>query len=354
MGSRSASSTALRILAAFMETRTWRQAELADHLGLTPETVRRHLLALCEEDVPFERQAEGSQVYWSAPSQWIPGGVVLDSDWLETLLRLLARTPSCRARDELVRKLTRAMPYADVWRRHLEVVLPGSNDAHEWLDGIEDGAARHLAQAIQYHSLSRGEVEWRTLSVQRVVRSERFIAYCHRSAALRWFRLDCVLHVRPAAAGVAYHRAPDEEVEHLVRTSVSGFTAAEPLRELTFVVHAPAHRWVVRNMPIEEFTAVAHGPDVRITVRTSALEPIARFVLGLGGAATPETPALREAVAQLAHAALARLHEANVSTETFEQSRITKGSLEGESNSETVERGATVVPSRSPSEGRKG
>jgi len=52
-----------------------------------------------------------------------------------------------------------------------------------------------------------------------------------------------------------------------------------------------------------------HG-GIRIGVETSALAALARFVVRLGDAARPETPALAQAVAELARGALAQAEAA--------------------------------------------
>ena len=55
---------------------------------------------------------------------------------------------------------------------------------------------------------------------------------------------------------------------------------------------------------LEGMTAERIGDGIRVTVNTSALDRLARFVVGLGAAATPETPGLAREVATLARGAL--------------------------------------------------
>jgi hypothetical protein len=68
-------------------------------------------------------------------------------------------------------------------------------------------------------------------------------------------------------------------------------------------VRNPEARWVKKNL-LAGMTFERAGDGIRVTVHTSALHRLARFVVGLGAAATPETPALAREVAALAQGAL--------------------------------------------------
>lgn len=345
MGTRSASQTALAILAAFLEERTWMQAALARRVGVQPATIRTHLLELQREGVPLERQEEDNQVYWSLPGDWVPAGVVLDQGVLKTLLRVLVRTPASSARTALVQRLTRSLTQPEAWRRRLDVVLPDRHvDAGELLDALEDSATEERALHVYYYTASRGDLGWRVISVQRVVGSERFAGYCHREHKLKWFRVDGVQKIESKPPTDGYHKVADAVVEELVKTSVHGFAGHDGVRDLVFRVRSPESRWVLRNLPGEGATHVQLGDGVRVTLRTSAVLVLARYVVGLGEAAEAESPELRRAVLDLARGALAASGGAPPSTRTEDQSPPTSPVVGGGPRSEPGSDSATVAP----------
>lgn len=310
MGTRSASQTAIGILAAFMENRTWRQAELADRLGVSSATVRRLMNELQNEQVDVVREAEGNQVYWSMPQSWAPNGYVLPRESLVSLLKVLTRAPSSSQRDELLARLTRLLPRSEVWRRRLAVVAPhGGPDDGSVLDEIETAAAHRVPLDIRYFSVSSAELTWRTVSIQRVLPPNRFLAWCHRQQALRWFRVESVVGVN-TESNETYHEVAEQEVDEVLKASIGGFVTNEPLRELAFVVRSPESRWVRRNLPfsdarIDEDATGSGG--IQVQVRTRATIAVARFVVGLGAAARAVSPDLARAVRTLAEGALEAL-----------------------------------------------
>jgi hypothetical protein len=74
----------------------------------------------------------------------------------------------------------------------------------------------------------------------------------------------------------------------------------------TFFVSDPDARWVARNLSAGMQAEPVPG-GIRVTVETSALPVLGRFVVGLGAAAKPLTPALQGEVARLARGALASI-----------------------------------------------
>jgi predicted DNA-binding transcriptional regulator YafY len=173
----------------------------------------------------------------------------------------------------------------------------------EFLERIEEAAAKRLALRCRYLS-SRGRDAWRHLSVQRIVPGPpvRLVAYCHRSERLKWFRVDNV-----AAAALdpdePFVRAPVDQVEAMIRSSLDGFADQGPPARYSFLVRLPEARWVAKNL-LDGMRAEEIDGGIRVTVETTALPRLARYVVGLGGAARCETPALLEAVAELAQGAL--------------------------------------------------
>jgi hypothetical protein len=69
-------------------------------------------------------------------------------------------------------------------------------------------------------------------------------------------------------------------------------------------VRDPDARWVKANLPLP-MASVAIAGGLRFSTETRAVRQLARFVLGLGGVASAETPELRRLVRELAEAALA-------------------------------------------------
>ena len=71
------------------------------------------------------------------------------------------------------------------------------------------------------------------------------------------------------------------------------------------MVRDPESAWVARNLPDDRIAHEAVSGGMRFQIETSALTMLARFVVGLGDAARPETTELADAVANLARGALA-------------------------------------------------
>jgi hypothetical protein len=91
MGRKSAGETIIAILAAFIDDRTWSQAELGRRVGVSTEQVRDHLEALSAW-LPFaEPDHDHPHVYWSLPRHWFPAGMALSASDADELLRQLAR-----------------------------------------------------------------------------------------------------------------------------------------------------------------------------------------------------------------------------------------------------------------------
>jgi len=288
---------------AFLARGTWTQADLARQVGISAEAVRRTLHEMMDKGIPLERQEEAPHVYWSVPRRWFPGGIVLRADDAEELLRQLARAPRSKRRDELMGRIVEAA------RGRVQeapgIVSPRASEAEEtYLPMVEDAASRRVPLLMRYYAASRGAVERRHVSVQRVMsaRPSRFLAVCHRDERLKWFRVDNVMGGRLDEVE-AYAEADPEEVERFVAESLDGFHQGVEAQELRFRVMDPEARWVAGNL----LEGMEHAPvegGILVTARTSAPLRVARFVVGLGGAAVVETELLREMVEALARGAL--------------------------------------------------
>jgi predicted DNA-binding transcriptional regulator YafY len=300
MGSMSEATTLARVLVAFLQQVTWSQAALAVELNLQPRTVKKHLEALEAAGVPFEVERDHPHVYWSVARDWFPSGVLLTQSNVESIARLLARLPRSTARESAMRRLLEALP------RDVPVAPQDREDpvSPEVLNVLEEALVRRTPLRARYFSAHRGDSEDRALSIHRFQygRHPRFVATCHRSRTLKWFRADRV--ERASLASDEPFLDPPEDLERWLAESVEGYRSAGPAERHACFVRDPEARWVKRAAP--EGARVEPAPGgVRLVWHAAALEPLARFVVGLGEAARAETDALRAHVRALALGALA-------------------------------------------------
>ena len=74
MGQRSQTETVVAIYQAFIQSHTWKQADLARHVEVSTEALRRVLTELQEKGMPLDRDdSDRPHVYWSGPKGWFPG-----------------------------------------------------------------------------------------------------------------------------------------------------------------------------------------------------------------------------------------------------------------------------------------
>jgi predicted DNA-binding transcriptional regulator YafY len=311
MGRRSYAETLIAIVDAFHVQRTWSQAALAKHVGVETRTIRGQLdLLLGTERFPLERSVDGSQVYWSLPRRWIPGGASIPDADLAPLIRLLARAPKSRFRDRMIAMLLASAPPRERPALLPETIAAPPRSEHEdrMLEHAETSIARQTPLSVRYYTASRAEETTRCLSVQRIDAGPhaRLIAYCHTAKALRTFRVD---RIRGAALdpGVTFVRVDEEEVLAYVAQSIDGYhgPVQGPVR-CAFFVRDPEARWVEHNL-LEPMHASRVDGGVEVLVDTAAIEVVARFVVGLGSAAVCSTPELRDRARALAEGVLATM-----------------------------------------------
>lgn len=306
MGQRSSTVTVIELVQAFLEQRTWSQKALADRLEMTTPAVREKLKEL-QHVFRLEREEDHPHVYWSVPKDWFPGGVLFTRDQLPELLRLLLRLPKSKSRDGLLETVRRNLPQNGAATGLASAVVspPATKPEDDYLAVVEDAATQRRALWLRYFTASRGQISVRHASVQRVVvgRPARFIATCHREDKLKWFRVENILsaHLDPAEP---YRSADNKAVDAFLRASVDGFNAGGAAAELSFVVREPEARWVATNLPTTMRVEPLPSGRIRVTVETNAILQVARYVVGLGAAASAETPALAEAIEVLARGAL--------------------------------------------------
>jgi predicted DNA-binding transcriptional regulator YafY len=133
----------------------------------------------------------------------------------------------------------------------------------------------------------------------------RFVATCHRSGTLKWFRVESVSDAK-VDEKEPFRDADPKLVDAHLRASLDGIHEGGATVKHAFFVSDPDARWVARNL-LEEMHSEEVPGGIRVTLETSAVKRLARYVVGLGAAAKPLTPALETEVATLAHGALASI-----------------------------------------------
>jgi predicted DNA-binding transcriptional regulator YafY len=305
MGQRSAAETIIAILDAFTRQGTWRQQDLASDVGVSVPALRKRLDELSSHGVPLERQEDHPDVFWSVPQGWFPSGAVISFSDLPDLVRLLYRLPRSRERERLLSIVMRVNPQLEASRAPM-ITESGIDSDLRCLPAIEDAAAKSRVLRIRYFTASRGELAWREVSIVRIVIGPpaRFVAVCHRTDTLKWFRLSNIVEAGNDQTGLFRHRE-EAAVLRFVQESSDGFRERADSLDCVFSVRQPESRWLSRNLlPGMTFDETPDG--IRVTTKTSGVLRVARFVVGLGSAATVETPELRRLVDELARGALSR------------------------------------------------
>lgn len=283
------------------------QADLARAVAIGVPALRQRLKDLKESGMPLHDERDGSFVYWSVPKTWFPGGIAIGSQDAEVLLRLLTRMPKSRERDRVIALVLTCLP----GREPPVVPRAVSGQEDDYMSAIEDAATRARPIRFRYISASHGGHATREASVHRIAPGPpaRFLATCHRDGKLKWFRVDGVSQVSVATG--EFRAAAMADIEEHVQSSLDGFhDASAPKETHAFSVRLPEALWVERNL-LEGMRVEHQGKSgMRVVATTTALHRLGRFVVGLGDAATAETPALRAEVERLALGALARCRDA--------------------------------------------
>lgn len=306
MGRRSSSETIVAVYQAFLDRPTWRQAELARHVGVKVDAVRGVLRDLEKRGMPLERETDEGNVYWRVPKSWFPGGVLLDSATAAEVVRDLLRLPRTRAVRGTISKLLAGLPTSYPVRRAEESRLTPevSDQESAYLSLVEDSLDRRVSLRMQYYSTSSGGLSWRHVSVHRVspTAPARFVGMCHRASELRWFRVDGIMSAELDRAE-SFRDAAQEEVSRFIQESTDGFHEATPAMEHVFLVRDPEAKWAGKNL-LAPMTAERVAGGIRVTAVTAGALRVARFVVGLGTAARVESEELRGVVKELARGAL--------------------------------------------------
>jgi predicted DNA-binding transcriptional regulator YafY len=303
VGQRSSTETIVAILKAFLDTRTWKQADLARHIGVQPASLHKRLLELKASGIPLHDEREHPHVFWSVPKSWYPGGVLLTGEQVTEVFRQLSRIPRGKARNQLLESLLRFLPSPGA----TAAIIPAETTVREeqHLPVIEDAATQKVVLQFRYLTITSGKEAMRHASVQRVLVGPpaRFVATCHRTSELKWFRVENVTDAR-LDSKEPFREADPKVVDAHLRASLDGFhDGGAPLKHV-FFVSDPDARWAARNLMDGMLCEEVPG-GIRVTVEASAAKRLARFVVGLGGAAKPLTPELARDVSALAKGAIA-------------------------------------------------
>lgn len=303
MGRRTGTESALALVVAFIKRKNWKQSDLARELGIGVPALRKKLTELQSAGMPLEKCDEPPNVYWRLPRSWLPEAVQLDATEVGELLRLLARLPNSATRNRLVDRVVQGRPRSSV--QPGVVVAPAQDQQEEqWLSFVEDAARRGEVLAFRYYTATRGVMESREATPHAVLVDSpaRFIATCHRSGTLKWFRVDRMHGARLAGSGNARKVDPAIVAEAL-RTSINGYRDGAQATEARFFVSEPDSRWVATNLPAP-LSAQPVAGGIRVTGHTAALVQVARFVASLGVAARAESAELRAMCLELARGSL--------------------------------------------------
>jgi predicted DNA-binding transcriptional regulator YafY len=304
VGQRSSTETAIALIQAFLEQRVWTQAELARRLEISVPAVKKRLDEMTAAGFPLESEKDHPHVYWSVPKDWFPGGLLIKRDEVPDLLRQLGRLPRSKARDKMLDVIIGRIPQQAASGPSSVVAPRVSAREEQHLAVIEDSARAHTALRFRYYTASRGTETVRHASVHAVFPAPpaRFVATCHRTELLRWFRVE---NVSDAAldSSERYRPATETAVDSFLSESIDGYREEVASETVAFFVREPESRWVSRNLPSGMNAEVENG-GIRVTVQTSALLLVARYVVQLGDAARAETPTLAAKVAEIAQGAL--------------------------------------------------
>lgn|GEM_PF-477520 len=303
MGQQNRYKSFARVVQAFVEQRTWAQAALARHVGISAKALHTLLEELQQSGMKLHRESDPPQVYWSVEKSWYPGGILLSDEDYPTLLRAAFELPESRGRRSLLGKILGPMASPEVAERVSARKSSESEDLS--YDVVQAALLEGKPLRIRYLSQSRGAEGSRIVSPQKLISHPhaRLVAWCHQAKGLRWFRLDNVLkaNIDETAKFIAVNA---DEVNRMLQESVDGFHEPQPNGpgELGFFVRFPEANWVKRNllssMRVDESGSTREG--LRIVCGAGGTPVVARFIVGLGEAARAEGALLSGLVLELA------------------------------------------------------
>jgi len=302
MGRRAAHESVVAILAAFLRKKEWRQVELAESVGVEPRALRRCLETMITAGIPIEHKPAPPHVRWLLPESWLPEAVALSKSDAKLAGQFLSRLKPSSERDDLLKKLLG--PSAPSMAR-----ADREDRAPSVLRRLEDARREATPVRLTYRSLSArpdASPTTRSVSVHHIEygHHERLVGVERGSAHLKVYRVDRVTHVELDPSGI-FRTVAKDQLDAFIRASIDGFHGGGAIETHAFVVRQPEAAWVRTNLPVEDAKVEEQADGIRVEIATAAPDVLARFVVGLGGAARAETDALRERVVAIAAAALA-------------------------------------------------
>jgi hypothetical protein len=291
---------------AFLERRTWRQAELAHRAGVERKTLVKLLQDLRDAGLPLTRDEDPPQVYWSVPGTWFPGAVAFRSRHAIELVQLLQRTPCCEKRDRVIEQIMNgAMPTGSACRGDAVVTQAMTVGEEGRLSLLQECAEQRTAVRVQRRSAS-GSIDWHHVSVHRIfVEPRRLVATCHHEGRLSWFCLGHIMSVCPEPE-MNFRSVPNSDIARFLDQSVDGYHSGAGAVLCVFRVRTPDAAWVRDRLSGSISLHWEMRDEVTVfRTLTAGLLPLARLIVGLGGVVDVETPELRRLVVELAQSALA-------------------------------------------------
>ncbi len=303
MGRRSASDSATKVIGLFLERSSWVQSELARELDLTTEATRGVLRALCDAQIPLTSERHGPQVLWKLEEGWLAGSVRIRKALLPEFYALILSAPRGPGRERLVRELLSAGGWGE---KAVDTIVPATmpDDLDRHVRALLDALRRRQCLAIKYHSQNSGDLSWRDVSPQLLEHAStpRMIAWCHRSGALRVFRIDRIQDTTPRPVTV-FRETPRTEIEEFLRGGVDGYRSSARV-PFWFEVRR-SERWIEDNLPsMVTSRKTVSGDRLRVEGEVAGHLVLARFIASLGAHVTGMDVALAAAVREVAKGAL--------------------------------------------------
>lgn len=306
MGRRDSAETLGLIYEALRAKRSWTQVALAERVGVEVRALRTVLGRMAAAGVPLEREDDHPNVWWSVPEGWTPAGVYFPLEEVPALIHQVLQLRSGPGRRQLMERIVRAAPKSAPTGATMERVHTQAVSEHEenHLLRLMEALEKQRAVRLRYRNSKLGEV---VAAVQWIEAGPlaHFIALYRGDERPKWLRVERVESLR-FDDSVRWWKMDAVALRALVDRSINGYADERPVR-CSFVVLGADARWVRDSLPgsdRERYVVTTIDGGIQVETTTAAVLPLARFVVGLGGAARCETPELAETVRELAQGAL--------------------------------------------------
>ena len=168
MGRKSGTETIAAVLLVFLQQRTWKQAELARHVGVERKSLKRILDDIHNAGLKLEQDSDPPHVYWSVSKTWFPGGVAFRAEQLSELVRTLQLAPQSSSRDRILGMIATTATGMRGTSTATAILTRSLSPSEETvLTQLQRAAEERVAVGIRYFTLSRGDMSKRNVSVHR-------------------------------------------------------------------------------------------------------------------------------------------------------------------------------------------